>query len=120
MTREEALKKIQAVKSYMTSGNPIWSVTEMGEAFDMAIDALEQPERRWIPCSERLPNTNGIYIVTRRISDGFECRNITDACYFDGSDTWHDDTRVNHGRKYLTDVLAWCEPPEPYREEGEE
>lgn len=71
---------------------------------------------RWIPCSERLPNTNGIYIVTRRISDGFEYQNITDACYFDGSNTWHDDTRVNHERKYLVDVLAWMPLPEPYKE----
>ena len=46
MTKDEALKKMQAVKSYMTSGNPIWSITEMGEAFDMAIEALEQPERK--------------------------------------------------------------------------
>lgn len=52
MTREEALKKMQAVKSYMISGNPIWDVTEMGEAFDMAIEALEQ---RWVPCKTRLP-----------------------------------------------------------------
>ena len=44
MTKDEALKKMQTVKSYMTSGNPIWSVTEMGEAFDMAIEALEQPK----------------------------------------------------------------------------
>lgn len=78
--------------------------------------------REWIPCSERTPknerslNTNGIYIVTRRISDGFECQNITDACYFDGSNTWHDDTRVNHERKYLADVLAWMPLPEPYKE----
>ena len=40
MTNEEAIKKMQAVKVYMISGNPIWSVTEMGEAFDMAIEAL--------------------------------------------------------------------------------
>ena len=72
---------------------------------------------QWIPCSERLPNTNGIYIVTRRISDGFEYLNITDACYFDGSNTWHDDTRVNHERKYLADVLAWMPLPESYRAE---
>lgn len=55
MTRGEALKKMQAVKSYMTSGNPIWSVTEIGEAFDMAIEALEQPERKkgkWIQKSK--------------------------------------------------------------------
>lgn len=75
---------------------------------------------RWIPVSERLPNTNGIYNITRSVSDGFESFNITDTCYFDGSDTWHDDTRINHERKYITDVLAWCELPEPYREEGEQ
>lgn len=72
---------------------------------------------RWIPCSERLPNTHGIYIVTRRISDRFECRNITDALYFDGSNTWNDDARVNHGRKYCADVLAWMPLPEPYKAE---
>ncbi len=51
MTREEALKKMQAVKAYMISGNPIWNITEMGETFDMAIEALEQSERKkgkWI------------------------------------------------------------------------
>lgn len=41
MTKEEALKLMQAVKSYMTSGNPIWSVEPIGEAFDMAIEALQ-------------------------------------------------------------------------------
>ena len=71
---------------------------------------------RWIPCSERLPRTNGVYNVTRKISDGFECRNISDACYYDGANTWHDDTRVNHERRYLTDVIAWKPLPEPYQE----
>ena len=53
MTKGEALKKMQAIKSYMISGNPIWDVTEMGEAFDMAIEALES---HWIQCSEQLPS----------------------------------------------------------------
>ena len=75
-----------------------------------------EPEPHWIPCSKALPKTNGVYVVTRNISDGFECRNITDACYFDGADTWHDDTRVNHSREYLTDVIAWMPLPEPYKE----
>ena len=44
MTKEEALQKLQAVKSYMTSGNPIWNVAEMTEAFDMAIEALSASE----------------------------------------------------------------------------
>lgn len=50
MTREEAIKKMQAVKAYMTYGNPIWGVTEMGEAFDMAIKALEEEPIRCGEC----------------------------------------------------------------------
>lgn len=86
-----------------------------------AIDAIKNlpSAQQWIPCSERLPNTNGVYNVTRKISDGFECRNISDTCYYDGTNTWHDDTRVNHGRRYLTDVIAWMPLPEPYKEERE-
>ena len=40
MTREEAIKKINAIKKYLTAGNPIWDVREIDEVLDMAIDAL--------------------------------------------------------------------------------
>jgi len=73
-------------------------------------------ETRWIPVSERPPHTSGIYNVTREFSDGFECRNISDSCYYDG-ETWYDDTRINHERRYLTDVVAWMPLPEPYKGE---
>ena len=78
------------------------------------------PEPQWIPCGERLPGTNGVYNVTRKISDGFECRNISDSCYYDGAYTWHDDTRVNHERRYLPDVIAWMPLPKPYQEGADE
>lgn len=72
----------------------------------------------WIPVSERLPESNGVYIVTREFNDGFECKGLTDACYFDGKNTWHDDNRVNHGREYVTKkIKAWMPLPEPYVEE---
>lgn len=87
--------------------------------YEEMIKPLKREICEWIPVSERLPNTNGIYIVTRRRSDGFECLNLTDACYFDETSIQHDDTRVNHERKYLTDILAWMPLPEPYREDGE-
>ena len=70
-------------------------------------------QTRWIPVSERLPNRNTVYIVTR-IIDGTR---ITDASYFDGQNTWHRDTGVNHGRPYLTDIIAWMPKPEPYKEQ---
>ena len=65
----------------------------------------------WIPCSERLPNQNGVYNVTRLIDDAF----ISDSAYFDGQNTWHNDNRVNHARSYLTDIVAWQPLPEPYK-----
>lgn len=67
---------------------------------------------RWIPISERLPNRNGVYIVTRII----EGTRIVDASYFDGQNTWHNDVCVNHGRPYLNDIVAWKIRPEPYEE----
>ena len=31
----------------------------------------QQPKvGEWIPCSERLPGTNGVYCITRKIADG--------------------------------------------------
>lgn len=71
---------------------------------------------RWIPVSERLPNTLGVYNVTRKIIEGETSYVISDACYFDGQNTWHADTGVNHGRPYLTDVIAWQPLPKPYKE----
>ena len=83
MTKGEALKKMQVVKAYMISGNPIWDVTEIGEAFGMAIEALEQPEQRWIPCSERLPNDNREVEVTCEVKrlDGKKYRYTCHASY---------------------------------------
>lgn len=109
MTRAEALKKMQAVKAYMTSGNPIWNATEMGEAFDMAIKALEP---HWIPCSETadIPDHEVLccdlrgnmligYLYTDENSDtGFGAES-------DGV--------------CLVDCVAWREMPEPWRGDEE-
>lgn len=79
--------------------------------FEQTINVLPpaQPEPHWIPCSERLPEPGEYYLVTRQYF-GWNCteyREIDIAKYdFDG---WHKaDT-----------VLAWCELPKPYREEGD-
>ena len=83
---------------------------------DVRMDAYEQGmAMNWIPCSERMPKTNGVYLVTRKIAEDNCVWFITDAVYFDGQNTWHNDNRVNHGRDYLKDVIAWMEKPEPYK-----
>ena len=72
----------------------------------------------WIPASEKLPETDGVYIVTRRLFDNqidTEPYYMVDACYFDGSNTWHNDNRINHSRHLLEDIIAWMPLPEPYK-----
>lgn len=82
-----------------------------------AVDKLPsiQPEQRWIPVSERLPKSSGVYIVTREFNDGFESANLTDACYFDGS-IWYGDNRINHVREYVDKkIKAWMPLPGPWK-----
>ena len=77
----------------------------------------EQPEQRWIPCSERLPKSSGVYIVSRWFSDGEESEILTDASYYDGCGYWYDDNRINWGRALVTDkIVAWMPLPETYKE----
>ncbi len=79
----------------------------------------QQPTaQQWILCSERLPNTSGTYIVTRWFCKGeSDERLLPDACYFDGTDTFYDDTRINHSRPYVTDsIVAWMPLPNPYED----
>lgn len=82
----------------------------------------ERPKGEWVPVSERLPNRNGVYNVTRKLNEGETIYFISDASYFDGQNTWHRDTGINHGRPYLTDIIAWQPLPEPYKTDmrGEE
>ena len=109
LREEDVIKKIE------------WWFGKLKQNPDRLVDAIKTTHavNDWIPCSERLPKSNGVYNVTRIINDGFTCANITDTCYFDGVDTWHDDTRVNHGRKYVDGIIAWKPLPEPYMEDND-
>ena len=55
MTREGAVKVIEGlpVMRYMKKNEKQTIITT---ALDMAIEALQEPERKWIPVSERLPD----------------------------------------------------------------
>ena len=76
-----------------------------------------QPEQRWIPCSERLPEkAEGQYWVCTNTGYQCQCR-WTDDVYGLGSNgewAWKifDIPQYSH-------VVAWRPLPEPYREEGE-
>ena len=80
-----------------------------------------EPYQEWIPVSEKLPKIAGVYRVTRYFPNNRIIPNyLVDACFFDGSNTWYNDNRINNERAYADNVIAWQENPEPYKAESEE
>ena len=77
------------------------------EALDMAINALEQTA--WIPCSERLPEATGVYIVTCNIYNGDKVDGVTATWSYWRRNEW-----------MMKDVLAWMPLPKPYGGERDE
>jgi len=80
-----------------------------------------QPEQRWIPCSERLPEV-GTYVLVSKKSLGFRS-NLPNVCTAhrshdprSGKEEWND---MLFGKLDDDDVLAWMPLPEPYRGEGD-
>ena len=68
---------------------------------------------KWIPCSERLPEHGGRYLIS--VLDGIN-RRTTVAPYLPRCKAW-----AMNGRMAYWKVIAWLPLPEPYREEdGEE
>ena len=64
----------------------------------------------WIPCAQRVPDDDGIYLAIFKDDDGY----FVDSCDYDiihGWGYWTDD-----GSEYLclNNVVAWKELPEPW------
>lgn len=69
-------------------------------------DAPEvKPEPPWIPCSERLPEENGEYLVTREAKGIYKYVDIV--------------KKTNASGDIASDIVAWMPLPSAYREEGE-
>lgn len=105
MTREDAKREILFAKRNVVADS--W----IDKAYDMAIQALSEPEPHWIPCSKRLPE-DGRCLVTR-----FDF--VTNTCFLDI--LWYE-KGVWWNRLYTGNfaVIAWTPLPEPYRGGGKE
>ena len=83
-----------------------------------------EPEPQWIPCSERMPDANGMYLVTMmekaKAEDlGFDLDEIeVHKMRYSCNAGWQ---IPRHIPKWINDVItdeviAWIPLPEPYRE----
>ena len=70
-----------------------------------------QPEQRWIPCSERLPEKDGRYQVTRY--DYVANTEFIDILWYEENLWWNRHSTGDYA------VTAWMPLPEPYKEEQE-
>lgn len=101
------MKKNEAISILATSARPREpkNRTRYDEAIKMAIVALQQPEQRWIPCSERLPKVRQWVLCQCRAGIIDVLRLTDDGCWYRKSN-----------EIYMSGfVLAWMPLPEPYK-----
>ena len=110
----------------------VQNATILGGGFKQAFCALVngeptvEPERtgKWIPCSEKLPEANGRYLVTRGlVAAGALWNRVYIANYSDlmgikSVKIWWQGNVGKSDFERLDDVLAWMPLPEPYRKEN--
>lgn len=105
MTNEEAIEVIK-------QDIPCEHDTDLIEALDVAIKAIQQTT--WIPCSERLPESAGVYIVTEKVfrlddrEHKGKYKTMVEPVEY-CNDKWQ--------RANFFDVIAWMPLPEPYKGE---
>lgn len=118
MTREEAIIRLKEGEPFSEIYDPVWD-----EALKMAISALSDYDKmqkisldlafendelmnksRWIPVSERLPEKEGLYLVSVKNEHD---RRYSKTCWFHGNGNWF----------ARQDVIAWQPLPEPYKAE---
>ena len=126
MTREElkahCLKQIESCEMWARckGEEPHGKVYEEHK---LILELLEEP--RWIPVSERLPEANGRYLVTRGLNacgsmwNRVYIINYSDLMGLKSERIWWDGNVGKSDFKRIDDVIAWLPLPKPYKEEEE-
>ncbi len=92
-------------------------------AYERAYQRGKADAQQWIPCSERLPERNGRYLVTRGLNacgslwNRVYIINYSDLMGIKSERIWWNG---NVGKSYferIDDVMAWMPLPEPWKGE---
>ena len=84
------------------------------------LDAVNAGE--WVPCSERLPEVNGRYLVTRGLNacgslwNRIYIANYSDLMGLKSEKIWWNGNVGKSDFERIDDVIAWMPLPEPYEE----
>lgn len=124
MTREEAIFYIKELQKTYASMDK-----KVAEAIDMAIEAL-QVEAKWAPCSERLPEDSGDYLVCPSdgvIEDYSDCSDVMIMPYDADCEAfgWWTERYDPISLGFVDsdfdefEVIAWMPLPKPYRDKRE-
>ena len=82
----------------------------------LTLESITPTVGGWISVDDRLPNSNGFYIVWR--PHFYPDFGMPAICYFDGTDTWHDSYGVDYSRTLCSNgITHWMPLPEPPKEE---
>ena len=90
------------------------------EAIEIVDQVAEEYNNGWIPCSERLPEIYGEYLVTLELNWFDEILYATDEAKFVEGDGYVDDhwgTRNGWNKCKKCSVIAWQPLPKPYKKE---
>jgi len=90
--------KIMYINASNAYANAITEVNQLAEEYATDINVASNG---WIPCSERLPEEEDVYIVQRKAGVTFDV------------------FRINEKRFSNRDVIAWQTLPAPYQPKGE-
>lgn len=109
MTREEAIEYLDKLymQAEITDEYGDLDDTEPYEtAIEIATEALQQPEQKWIPCSERLPEKDDCVFVYLFGDSPY-------IAWYDGFDWCTNDFALEKDEE----PIAWMPLPEPYQED---
>ena len=104
MTREEAREFLLSIANQLGCIGVENLTDRDGERMRDAIQALEEPQ--WIPCSEELPEKNGVYLVC------YEDVTVP-LDWFNGKWFFY---KSNPAVEETGTIIAWMQMPEPWKE----